>query len=293
MRDMVEWPAEVDRLLSDRIGATETVRPLGGMSGARVWAVAGPAGRVVVKRTASRREAAVYGALAPTLIAAGVSIPASLGQVDTGAGSIWLILEYIAEPLPRHRWLGDPDVMATLAQLQVLELTTLRSIPDPYRPSWSLEMAAATAARFADPSVGWRLDRLRAESQPLFAPNHVISGDANPANWGVRDGRAVLMDWERIGFGHPALDVGITVPGLGTPDDFARVAEVYNEESANREAARVRVTPRQLALAKAWSIAEFLVTLRPASPNDGPARRRAETVKWLTGALPGWLKAIG
>ena len=293
MRDMVGWPVEVHSLLIDRIGDIKTVRPLGGMSGAQVWVVDGPAGRVVVKRTTSLREAAVYGALAPTLIAAGVSIPACFGQVDTGTGSIWLILEHIAEPLPRHRWLGNPDVMATLARLHALELTTLRSISDPFRPSWSLEMAAAVAARFADPAVGRRLDQLRVESQPLFAPNHVISGDANPANWGMHDGQVVLMDWERIGLGHPALDVGITVPGLGTPDDFARVAEGYNAVSVDRDTARVQVTPRQLALAKTWSIAELLAAPDAASPNDGPERRRAETVEWLMGALPDWLAAIG
>ena len=56
----------------------------------------------------------------------------------------------------------------------------------------------------------------------------MISGDPNPTNWSVReDGTVVLFDWERVGYGTPALDLAITVPGLGTPDDYRRVVEGY------------------------------------------------------------------
>lgn len=278
------------------------------MSGAQVWAVDGPAGRVVVKRTASLREAAVYGTLVPTLEAAGVTIPVCFDQVAAGGGIVWLILEHIPEPLPRDRWLGNPEVMAMLARLHALEVAALDTIPDPFRPSWSSAMTAAAAARFADPAIRRQLGRLREEAQPLFAPNHVISGDANAANWGVRDGEVVLMDWERIGRGHPALDVGVTVPGLGTPADFEDTAHAYNEVVAalaagQRAGPATRVTPRELALAKAWSLVEFMAAPDdPDAPDDPavgddpaaatPARRRTDTAAWLVHALPDWLATL-
>ena len=65
-------------------------------------------------------------------------------------------------------------------------------------------------------------------SQHLFRPVCAISGDPNPVNWGLRDdGTLALFDWERFGRCSPALDLAITVPGLGDETAYRAVATSY------------------------------------------------------------------
>ena len=119
------------------------------------------------------------------------------------------------------------------------------------------------------PALATTLETIRAATLFLFEPRCLISGDPNPANWGLRDdGTLVLYDWERCTLGSPDIDLAITVPGLGSWAAFERVAAVYSDTVPQSD-------PRQLAVdiarAKVWSVIEFLAgyaqgTIAPAFP---------------------------
>lgn len=121
------------------------------------------------------------------------------------------------------------------------------------------------------------------EAQSLFDPECPLSGDPNPANWGMRDDSSlVLFDWERYCLGTPALDLAITVPGLGDLANLRRVAAAYlhgEESQAPRTPERLA---REIALAKVWSVVEFLAR---NSINDG---RTAATIRWLQREFSRW-----
>lgn len=99
-------------------------------------------------------------------------------------------------------------------------------------------------------SLREKLQDVRKATTRLFEPTCLISGDPNPANWGLRDdGTLVLYDWERCTRAAPAIDLAITVPGLGNHDSFQKVAAVYDDSG--------QLTPG-IARAKIWVVVEFL-----------------------------------
>src|SRR5579883_2966731 len=60
--------------------------------------------------------------------------------------------------------------------------------------------------------------------ESIFYTKVAPTGDPNPTNWGLRaDGTIVLYDWERFGQATPAIDLAITVPGLGDRAVFQKV----------------------------------------------------------------------
>jgi thiamine kinase-like enzyme len=91
-----------------------------------------------------------------------------------------------------------------------------------------------------------------------------ISGDPNPTNWGIRDnGDLVLFDFERIGYGNPAIDLAITIPGFGDPDGLLEyeIAETYISYWHNNPTTfpfSINELARQIHLGKFWSALDFL-----------------------------------
>ena len=70
----------------------------------------------------------------------------------------------------------------------------------------------------------------------------------NPGNWRVDDrGRPVLLDWERIGLGHPAVDLGISLPGLPSRSEAEALVAAYNGG----------IDASDVLLAKTWSLVEL------------------------------------
>ncbi len=136
-----------------------------------------------------------------------------------------------------------------------------------------------------------RLDPFRRESQQLFRPLCSISGDPNPTNWGMRRDRTlVLYDWERFGTGTPALDLAVTVPGLGNPGVYAAVARTYCHAWAEHGTAPPWTADRlacYVGVAKVWNAVEFLAI---HADRDGVATRRV--VDHVLPAVPDWLKAL-
>lgn len=273
--------------ISALFGAPIAIEPLHGLSGASVWRVLFAQQRIVVKRTQSQREADVYQLLGPLLAAQGVSCP-SLFWAERDGASHWLLLEEIPQPLPRTRWLADRDLLGVLYRLHQ---STLPAAIAPFRPSWTDEMSAQVLDLLPASAAHLRSEvaRFQALSQPLFRVERWISGDPNPANWRLRaDGSIALFDWERLGLGSPALDLAISVPGLGQPADFQLVAARYLQHDlarANNHPA-IGELAHEIAIAKTWNVVEFLSM---AVAGDAMLQSR---IPALIQALPEWFTTI-
>jgi aminoglycoside phosphotransferase (APT) family kinase protein len=251
----------------------------------------------VVKGGAKAAEAEFYERIAPVLRGRGVGVPDLLwGGED--AGERWLIIEEIPTPLPRKRWGADPEVVAALARIHTAgdALPPLRA-GDAFRPEWSEETTAMAIRALGDPNgdglddVATVLAGMQEDAAPLFAPACPLSGDPNPANWGLRsDGSLVLYDWERFCRGTPALDLAALVPGLGTPEDFEDVAASYaavltNAGEPTAASLDVAALARDSALAKAWNVVEVLAGIAAGQEGAG------QMADWLRGAFPDWVRA--
>ncbi|HEX5503834.1 MAG TPA: aminoglycoside phosphotransferase family protein [Thermomicrobiales bacterium] len=279
-------PPTVRAYLRAAHGEPHAVERLGGMGGGRVYRVRCPGRTVVVKGAARAAEALFYREVAPALAARGVVAPA-LEWDGEDAGGWWLVLEALPWPLPRERWAADPELLAILRRLHAADVAPIPAALAPYRPAWTPPMdelalslfPADTAARLAP-----TLAALREAHQHLFAPAGALSGDPNPANWGLRDdGTLVLYDWERYCRGAPALDLAITVPGLGNEPAYRLVAARYLASGPVPATEAPDPLARDIRAAKAWSVVEFL-------SHAAEGQLRAEnTIAWLVRQFPTWL----
>lgn len=302
-RGIESWPAVVQARLHDTHGAPQAVVPLAGLSGSRVWRVDFASAQRIVKATtwddaANVVETGFYNKAASELIEQGVPVPA-LDFIYLGLDACWLAIEFIPQPLPRSRWLADPEVMSALHRLHNAHLTDPPFVLHGFHWTPAVHNEAIALPR----SAQW-VDTLRAACEVLFEEerwlaeetgeeDRWLSGDPNPRNWGVRaDGSVALFDWERFTFGAPAIDLAITVPGLGTRPDFERVAERYSAfESPASTEAEIDALTRDLICAKAWSTFEFVAQAREwRALNASDARLEALAV--LERALPDWFAEV-
>lgn len=122
------------------------------------------------------------------------------------------------------------------------------------------------------------------------APQCWISGDPNPTNWGLRaDGTLVLYDWERFGRATPAIDLAITVPGLGNWADFQMVATTYLQQEKNSSSPtpqEVALLTGEVAAAKVWSVIEYV------SQYQMGAITRSPQIDMLIQRIPAWVEHI-
>lgn len=245
---------------------------------------------LVVKGRASPAEAEIYRKDAGLLAARGVPTP-RLYWSDRIDGDWWLVLEEIPHELPRARWLADPELLAILHRLHHCPLKP----PAIYQPNWTPEPTTAALKWFDDrerANLRNRLEELRHRCQPLFEPICPISGDPNPRNWGIRaDGRLVLFDWERCTFGSPAIDLAITIPGLGSPSDFKQVASIYLSNRETLASAReIDLFASQVKLAKAWALIEFLANAHTRTTDV--STEVLSIARWVASQLPDWLATV-
>ena len=252
------------------------------MSGGSVVRLRGSGRSVVLKHSRGGVESFVYTVARDRLNAAGIGLP-RLYAAESDGDWHWLLLEDIPRPLPRERWLADAGVVGMLRRLHALDPAAL--LPDGrYRPAWPREMTAQALSLLPAESqndLDALLEVVRERATPLFESRVPISGDPNRANWGLRDdGTLVLFDWERFTLGTAALDLAITVPGMGDAADYRAVAECYAGGAAAAALAG------EIAVAKVWSVVEFLA---------GCARGDTEPafdLRPLLDAFPGWLRAV-
>ena len=231
--------------------------------------------RGVIIKGAERREGAFFARVEALPVGLRRHLPLCFGTWQT-EGGCWVAMEDVPHPLPRERWLADREALAVLAALHSETWGKPAAVEDPFRPRWSDEMTEAVLALFGydAPAVEEPLRRAQAAAQALFAPRCWVQGDANPTNWRLRtDGTAVLVDWERVGLATPAIDLAVTVPGVGSVDgaDERRVAEGYRECWRALGAplpAELTNLSRQVVAAKRWNVAEFLAENGSALPPD-------------------------
>jgi aminoglycoside phosphotransferase (APT) family kinase protein len=243
---------------------------------------------VIVKAAPTTTEALFYQQIAPILQAQGVTTPHLL-WADLTAPTTWFVLEAIPLPLPPERWQAD---LAVLTQLKQLHQATVPSLPfSPFVPSWTDDLTQAAAAqwpRTQRAQAQRKLAAFQARSQHLFANQCWISGDPNPLNWGLRaNGTVVLYDWERFGRGTPALDLAITVPGLGEHHLFEQVAQQYlSAQPTEHSDTTLELLVRDIAHAKVWNVVEFvaMISRGDVTPTD--------RIQALIDKLPQWLEAI-
>jgi aminoglycoside phosphotransferase (APT) family kinase protein len=274
------WPDRIQQRFESRYDSLLAVERLLGKSTATVWRLRFATQSVILKATTRPGEARFYEQVAPTLRSHAIPIP-EVEFNEEQDGVYWLALEDIPHPLPRERWFCDREVVAVLKRLHRLPL----ALPALFQPQWTGEMTEKALACFpaeVAEAVRPRLAALQAQYQHLFEPRYPISGDPNPTNWGVREnGELVLFDWERFGYGTPALDLAITVPGLGNLEQFSQVAATYSPSTSP-----VEPLGRDIAAAKVWTVVEFLGHFA-----DGQIADDA-TVKWIVEQFGGWVEGL-
>ena len=293
---MASLPEAVRQHLETKYGTPLAIERLGGMSGGRVYRVRCPGRSVVVKGTSRPWEVDFYRAVAPALAQRGVATPALEWSGQDGA-TWWLVLEDVPHPLPQARWLADPELLAMLRRLHASAIPHAPERPGAYRPAWTPGMTGAALSLLSGPvarRLAPLLESIRGAHPHLFAPRCPISGDPNPLNWGLRDdGTLVLYDWERFCYGTPALDLAITVPGLGDAAAFHRVAATYlraaRAESRPTERAprdTVEQLARDIAAAKVWTMVEFLGLAASGAVRGGVP------IEALVGRFPDWVRQV-
>jgi aminoglycoside phosphotransferase (APT) family kinase protein len=257
------------------LGEVTRVDLLDGLSGASVRRVTATGGSAILKIGPDPSEREFYRSVAPALRSHGLDLPALVAEGRDGALE-WVLVEDIPRQLPRSRWLADPGVLAWLRRLHEIPADAV----GPLRRRYALQASDATIERalaWVSPelrrAVADDVARVLAAAGDGSAPR-LVSGDANPMNWGVRrDGSPVLYDWGRFGVGPAELDLATTVPGLGTAADYAAVAARYGASAL----------ARRVGVAKLWTVLELLEDTRA----DQPAK--ADVARWCGERLPAWL----
>lgn len=256
-----------------------TTENLAQMGAARVVKRINAAGITVIEKApVSEVEYAFYHQVAPELKRAEILTPALLAA---DASSRALTLEAIALPVSQENVACDA-IVSMLARLH-------RFAPDKnwhyhtHRwPDAQLELCLHLLALPEEAASVLR--RCQRYSDKLFAEAGLISGDSNAGNWGQREnGEFVLFDWERFSTAHPAIDLAPLIKGMGTPEEYQRLAARYcrfNPRSENDLA-------RDIALAKAWIVSEVITLLHQRQKADFPRFQH-----WYRCYLPDWLKQI-
>lgn len=256
---------------------------------------------VIVKASVKSNERKFYERMADVVRHAGVGVPDLFWSGEDALGLHWIAIEYIPFPWPSERWLGDRQQTASLVRLHSATWGDPRPELDnhAYRPAWNDSMTELVSEWLHESGkerlthlIG-QLRELQQQSQKLFAPLCALSGDANPSNWRIRDNKELVwIDWERFCCGHPAIDVAISIPGMGSLDGEI---ERRSSEAFKAEWLRVRgAVPdefqslsRLVRLAKLWSAVEFLANARRS-----PALYPTKTVLYIIKELPTYVDVL-
>lgn len=256
-------PRDISQALHRLIGEPQEAQTAMGVGGPGVTRWSGPQGTAIVKRT-SATEAAFYRGVAPILRQRGLAVLDVYANVQDSSGE-WLILEALPMLLPRARWGGDPSLLQYLSHLHTVRP---RDLPDEWAgilPSKPLRPDAAALRDAASLWSGREADRLSHLLEAFPWPSQenpgsrLISGDPNPTNWGLRDdGTVVLFDWAEAGWGHPAYDLPILIPGLPSPSALTEVVERYCETLSESGPDTVHAWIRVALSARVTTIVHFL-----------------------------------
>ena len=152
--------------------------------------------------------------------------------------------------------------------------------------SWSTIDTEAALASLNLPEVTQdSLLHIQKFSDALFNHNTLVSGDTNLGNWGKRDNsQIVLFDWERFGYGSPAIDLAPLVSQMGTLSDYECIVDQYLPH--NNLVSREDLI-RQLIIAKSWIVVEVTNLLVTRDISDA-----SKYLEWYRKRLPTWLTTV-
>lgn len=184
----------------------------------------------------------------------------------------------------------------TLAQLHhneqtFIQLASLHNTK--YQPDfavkshhWSIaDTDAALSALCLPESASKTIRHIQQLGCELFTERTLISGDTNEGNWGTRDnGELVLFDWERFGYGSPAIDLAPLVPRMGSLAEYETIIAHYLRHSSLLSG---DLLLRHLIMAKCWLVIEVSnLLLRRNKPE-------AQTyLNWYRQQIPHWLDSV-
>jgi Phosphotransferase enzyme family len=175
----------------------------------------------------------------------------------------WIIIEDLPHPFAKNRWKADSEQIYMLYKLHSKSLNSEIEIKEPYQFNWDEKLTEKVQCLLPN-ELTTKIYYLREQAKDLFTPFCCISGDPNPTNWGVRDnGELVLFDFERIGYGNPAIDLAITMPGFGSEDGALEyeIAKKYISHWKSNTITypfSVNELTKQIQLAKVWSALDYL-----------------------------------
>ncbi|NOI90041.1 choline kinase [Vibrio splendidus] len=194
-----------------------------------------------------------------------------------------LFLEYIPNSVCLAELQTTSDVFQQLASIHCSQYRPTFEVK---RHQWSLDDTTATLSSLQLPQVTQdSLKYIQSQSDAIFNHDTLISGDSNEGNWGRRDNdQLVLFDWERFGFGSPAIDLAPLVSRMGSLSDYERIVDQYLCHNT--------LIPRedlikQLIMAKSWIVVE--VTNILVTRNNPEA---SKYINWFREQLPTWLASV-
>ncbi|MGL5609631.1 MAG: phosphotransferase family protein [Aeromonas veronii] len=194
-----------------------------------------------------------------------------------------LFLEQIPHPVTLTQLHHNEQTFAQLANLHTAN----------YQPDfavkthgWSLvDTNEALSVLCLPEAVNEKIRHIQQVGHELFEESCLISGDSNEGNWGTRNnGELVLFDWERFGYGSPAIDLAPLVPRMGSLAEYETIIERYLRHNSLLSGDRLL---RHLVMAKCWLIIEVtnLLTRR-----EKPQAQ--QYLEWYRQQVPRWLESV-
>ncbi|WP_035462005.1 phosphotransferase [Alicyclobacillus macrosporangiidus] len=298
---MTSIPEELSAFLCSTFGRVTDVQTLSGVArdGGAMRLQLNGGKSVIVKSSPLPRERNFYERHASRIRSAGVGLPSLYWSGADDTGRHWIAIEDVPNPFPRERWVCDAEQMEILFRLHVSTWGNRRLKLDEhaFKPAWDDALTVEACAWFGGGlernDMASRLLKLQRDAQVLFQPTCCILADPNPTNWRIRnDGKLVLIDWERFCYGHPAIDLAITMPGLGSKDGTmeGNIAELYREcweKNVGSVPQELFDLERWIRVAKLWSAVEFLANAR-----RNPESYSEQTMARLVRELPGYVDGL-
>ena len=279
---------DLEQVLVPFVGRPYREKRVQGVGGPGITEIAGPLATVVAKHNLTLAEQHFYQRYRSQVVRYGVDAPRLLASGHF-ADDAWVVLEFVPPLLEKFRWSERPDVLTILAHLHHIAGESRFIDPhDLYAFHWPDTLTADALQYFPKtvvPSLRERITACQAMAhQVLFQPMALIHGDPNPTNWGIRpSGQPVLFDWSRYGYGHPAIDLAITIPGLPHLPETQRIAQAYLERTPDAQTASQLA--RTIGLAKIWSAVEFLSMGHREKLSSAAGRG----IAMLTADFPKWI----
>lgn len=290
------FPRAIRERIEGAHGPIESLDRPGGMSTASVYRVVCARDNVIIKVSRNPYESNFYETVAPGLREADVPV-VHVEWIDHLDGEHWIAMEALVDSLEfeaGEEWEPNPAIVAALVRLHRYTHANPPALPKPRRPRWTPEFTEAAALAWPEASRP-AVEALMRRGQPLAEELDEewcwISGDASPANWGVRaDGSLAWFDWETFRPGMPAADLAPPIPGMPPWKSFEVMAAAYAREweaTGGGLPWDERTLARQIAIAKAATVVVLL-----AAAMTGAARVPEFYSDQLVAGFAEWLEGM-